>query len=268
MQSQDEADILQIKRRTGGDLIAVGLPHDSAIFIQEYWADDTPFYAIANVSIDVATVSLAEWSGVVGRHLIGAWAIPPKTVRHYDVRSLLTDYSGSLLAVSLNENPIHGLLKSPKAPDQAADVDKPGVILTTYGLNGIGDRYAHLSCTQERLVYDAGRVVALALKIPENIGIISFKPDADVDSLPKAVVVGATSNTLSVRTHGDSYSIGDSELKRGAFHDIMLDVELPRVETELMVALWGHVACPSGAGFYFARGLIVAPEAAGLRATN
>src|SRR5262245_50281222 len=99
MQSPNEADILQVKRRTGGDLIAVGIPWDSTLFIQEYWSEGVPFYALANISQESATAALAEWSGSVGGRLIGPWSLPGESVRHHDVSPLQRDYAGSLIAV-------------------------------------------------------------------------------------------------------------------------------------------------------------------------
>ena len=170
------------------------------------------------------------------------------------------EYRGPLVAISLNENPLHGLLKSPRASEESFEPERRGAIITTYGLNGVGDRYANLTCSQERLVLDAGRVVPLTFKVPGGIGIISFKTGSRIEHLPQAVVDWAESKTLSVEMRGGSYSIGLRETEKAAFHEIRLEVKLPGVQRKWMAALWGHVAQPTGAGFYFARGLIVASE--------
>lgn len=259
MQSPNEADILQVKRLTGRDLIAVGLRWDSALFIQEYWTEGIPFYALANVSREAATVALVEWSGVLGRRLIGPWTLPPGSVRRYDVSALQREYSGSLIAVSLNETHLHGLLKPPKsAPDLVGPV-VPGRILTSYGLNGVGDRYSNLCCLQETLILNSGQTIPLMFRVPEEIGIVSFNDASRDGRLPQAFVTGATSETLSVETQGTSYVLGAREKRKAAFHEFRLEVKLPEVGTETMAALWGHVTNQDGGGFYFARGLIVSP---------
>ena len=257
MQSQNDTDVLQVKRRSSGELIAVGLPWNSGIVFQEYWIKGIPHYAVANVSTEVATVAVAEWNGLVGRHLMGPWMISPKTVQCYDIQTVQAHYSGPLVAISLNENPVFGLLKSPQPPPEPIDWDRLDGILTTYGLNGAGDRYANIQCLQEKLGFDAGQVIPLLFQIPGRAGSISFKMLPQSHHLPPAVVVGATSKTLAVERGVDSYIISARETRESSFDEIRLEVELPGVTGETMAALWGHVAYPGGSGFSFGRGLIV-----------
>ncbi len=259
MQFQNDSDIRQLKQRSGGGVIAVGLPFDSGIFIQEYWTQGIPHYAIANASTEAATISIVEWNREPGRQLLGHWTVLPGTVQHYDIQNVVDGYAGSLVCVSLNETPVYGLLKSPQPPSEPFDWDKADGILTTYGLNGIGDRHSNLQCLQEEMAFDSGQICALTLKIQRDAGIITFKSAKISQRLPQAMVESVTSVTLSVEQEGDSYIIGRKQTPGFHLNEVRLSVRLPLVEAETMAALWGHVSGPSGAGYAFGRGLIVRP---------
>lgn len=253
---QEEADILQLKRSSNGVLIAVGLPVDAKIFFQEYWSNRTPHYLIANTSVEPATITIAEWKGANGRFLLGPWTIPSKAVKDYNIESLPTDNSSALLTISLNDDPVYGLLKSPMPPALPLDQHSKD-ILTSYGLNGIGDRHANLLCFQKALAFDPGQVIPLMLRVPERVGVISFKAVTKLTQLPQAIVVGAESKSLSVEGQVGDFIVGARQDQSPGFHEIRLEVKLPEVGAETMTALWGHVASPSGAGYSFGRGLVV-----------
>jgi hypothetical protein len=240
-----------------GTLIAVGLPWDGTVFIQEYWSQGIPHYAIANGSTETAEIAVAEWHGVVGRRLMGPWTVAPNTVQCCEIKHLVTDYSGSLIAVSLNTNPIYGLLRAPKPLSGLIDWEKLEGILTIEGLNGTGDRNANIRCLQPQLVFDPGQTISLKLQIPENIGTLFFEETGPPGRLPQATVTGVTSNTLSVEVRDGSFVVGVQQMPGPAIHEIALAVKIPEVEVETMAAFFGRVASSSGAGFYFGRGLIV-----------
>jgi len=257
MQYQSDSDTLEVKRRPGGALIAVGVPLDGGLFIQEYWARGVPFYAVANASAEAATVAVVEWNREPGRRLLGPWTLPPGSVRHYDAQSIVTGYKGSLVAVSLNETVVYGLLKSPLPPAGPPGWDEAEGVLTTYGLNGVGDRHADLQCLQSELSFASEQVVTLTMRIRWGGGAVTFKNADAPAGLPTAVVVGAASQTLPVVNEADSYVVGKSRTPEPGDHEVTLDVRLPRCESETMAALWGHCANPAGGGFSFGRGLVV-----------
>jgi hypothetical protein len=240
-----------------GTLIAVGLPWDGSVFIQEYWSQGIPHYAIANVSNVAAEVAVAEWHGVVGRRLMGPWTVAPNTVHCCEIEDLVTGYSGSLIAVSLNTDPIYGLLRAPKPLSDAIDWDKLEGVLTIEGLNGTGDRNANIRCWQQQLVFDPDQTIYLKLQIPENIGTLLFEDTRPPGRLSQATVTGVTSNTLSVEARDGSFVVGVQQTPGLAVHEIALTVKIPEVEVETIAAFYGRVASHSGAGFYFGRGLIV-----------
>jgi hypothetical protein len=240
-----------------GTLIAVGLPWDGTVFIQEYWSQGIPHYAIANVSTVPAEVAVAEWHGVVGRRLMGPWTVAPNTVHCCEIEDLVTGYSGSLIAVSLNTNPIYGLLRAPQPLSGPIDRDKLEGVLTIEGLNGTGDRNANIRCWQPQLVFDPGQTISLKLQIPENIGTLFFEETRPPGRPSQATVTRVTSNTLSVEARDGSFVVGVQQTPGPAVHEIALTVKIPEVEVETIAAFFGRVASHSGAGFYFGRGLIV-----------
>lgn len=238
-------------------MIAVGLPWDGPVFIQEYWSQGVPHYAIVNGSTVAEEVAVAEWHGVVGRRLMGPWTVAPNTAHCCEIEDLVAGYPGSLIAVSLNNNPIYGLLRAPKPPSDPVDRDKLEGVLTIEGLNGTGDRNANIRCWQPRLVFDPGQATSLKLRVPENIGTLFFEETSPPGGLPQATVTGVTSDTLSVEGRDGSFVVGVEQMPGSAVHEIALAVKIPEVEVEPMAAFFGRVASQSGAGFYFGRGLIV-----------
>ena len=257
MNFQSTPDTLHVSRHANGALIAVGLPWDNGVFVQEYWSQGIPHYAIANVSNEAAEIGVAEWNGRVGRRLMGPWTVAPHSVQCCAIQDLVTGYSGPLIAVSMNNNPVYGLLQTPQPPTGPIKWEKVEGILTVDGLNGIGDRHANLWCLQQQLVFDPGQVISLTLQVPENTGTLVFEETSLSGYLLRGAVIGATSKTLSVEVRDKSFIIGAQESAGTARHAVALAVKIPEVEVETMVGILGRVACRSGAGFSLARGLIV-----------
>ena len=259
MSSNRKTNMLQVSTHSSGQLIAVGLPWDASLFIQEYWFQEIPHYAIANVSNKTVEVGLAEWTGVVGEPLTDPWRLEPNTVLCRELDSLATSYSGALIAVSLNQNPIHGLLKAPQPLACSQRWKKSNRFVTLDGLNGTGDRNANLCFIQEKLVLDSGKTYSLMLQIPANIGTISFKQTGIPGGLPQASITRAESNSLSVEERDSIIFIGEQEISAANYHEVILTVNLPEVEADTMTVVLGRLDSPSGSGFSFARGLITKP---------
>ena len=189
---------------------------------------------------------------------MGPWTVAPNTVQCCEIKDLVTGYSGSLIALSLNTNPIYGLLRAPKLLSGPIDWGKLEGILTIEGLNGTGDRNVNIRCWQPQLVFDPGQTTSLKLQIPENIGTLFFEETrAPGGRLPQATVTGVTSNTLSVEGRDGSFVVGVQQTPGPAVHEITLAVKIPEVEVETMATFFGRVASDSGAGFYFGRGLTI-----------
>ncbi len=260
MKFQKKTDMLHVSRHSSGALIAVGLPWDTGVFVQEYWFQGNPHYAIANVSNETVEVAVAEWNGVVGQRLMGPWTVTPNTVQCHEIQDLVTGYKGPLIAVSMNKNPVYGLLKTPQLLSALIDWNKIKGFLTIDGLNGTGNRNANLWYLQQQLVFDSGQTISLTLRVPENTGTLFFEETSLSSYLPQGVVIGATSKTLLVEVRDKSLIVGTQETPGTVLHEITLTVKIPDVEVETMVVILGRVASRSGAGFSFGRGLIVRVE--------
>lgn len=227
-----------------------------------------PYYAIVNASNDVAEVGVSGWTGVVGGRLTGPWSLQPGTVHYHAVQDLMA-YRAPLVAVSLNEKPVWGLMKTPRLPKDGVDWNKLTTILTIYGLNGVGDRDANLQCFQEHALFASGETICLALQVPEGISSIVFGEEIATSHLPPAVIVEISSETLSVKEQDGHPTVVAQEDSTGTRrHEIRLYMKLPDVEREVMTTFGGRVTCNSGVGYWFARGLIVGPRGGSYRTVS
>ncbi|MFP5265170.1 MAG: hypothetical protein ACLGJB_25055 [Blastocatellia bacterium] len=254
---ESNPDTLQVHRSTKGKLIAVGLPWDAKLFIQEYWSQGMPYYAIANFRNEDVKITLAEWKGAVGKSLMPSWVIPPQAIVCEDVKALMDGYAGTLVALALNDNVVHGLLRAPQPPSGITDWVDTSEVITTEGLNGTGSRDSNISCLQPKLVLTHGQDVYLTLRVPHGIGTIILQESRLPDYLPHVKVVGVISKTLSIDKDSDRIIIDAGKTLGPAFHKISIEVRVPGRSENTMVAFWGRVVSNPGAGFSFARGLIV-----------
>jgi hypothetical protein len=256
---QGNPDMLHLGRRSDGSLIAVGLPWNAGVFIQEYWSRGIPWYAVANASSKTIEIVVREWKGRAGPSLMDAWAIAPGTVQFHEAQRLMSHYAGSLIAISLDTNPVSGLLKAPRLPAFPIEWANPDDILTVDGLNGLGDRDANLLCRQERLVFHSLQAASLDLRIPGDLDTLLLGEAPPSGSLPQVIIKSAVSKTLFGREEGGHITMKTLGHSTVAFHEIALTVELPETEVEIMGALLGRVRFRNGAGFSFARGLTIHP---------
>jgi hypothetical protein len=258
MKFESMPDMLEVNQTSDGLLIAVGMPWDAGVFIQEYWLAEDVYYAIANRRDDAIEISVAEWKGGVGERLMKPWVIASNTVSHLKVNNLLNDYSGSLVAISLNDNPVHGLLRTPQPLPEFIAPAPLERILTIEGLNGTGDRNTKIWCLQPRVLDETDQTILLSLHVPAQTGTIFFRKRGTPDHLPMCSVIKARSETLSVEEHDDVFIIGTHEIPDVRFHEAALEVKAPDISRERMVAISGRVLCRGGAGFSLARGIIAA----------
>jgi hypothetical protein len=257
---QDNPDMLHLGRRSDGSLIAVGLPWNAGVFIQEYWSRRIPWYAVANTSDKTVEIVVREWRGRAGPSLMDAWTIAPGSVQFHEVQRLMGPDAGSLIAVSLDANPVFGLLKAPRISAFPAEWTNLDDILTVDGLNGLGDRNTDLLCRQEGLVFHSLQVASLELRIPGDLDTIVFGEAPPSGSLPQALIKSAVSKTLLGRAGGDHIAMESLEHSTVAFHKVALTIELPETAVETMGVLLGRVKFRNGAGFSFARGLTIHPR--------
>jgi hypothetical protein len=252
--------MLRPDRRWNGRTIGVGLPWDGGVFIQEYWSRGAPGYAVASSADQAVTLSLAEWTGEVGRVVLGPWQLEGRSTRCFDASPLLTPRSGALLAVVRDGGSFLGLLRAPQPA-----VPPPGTgakIVTVEGLNGLGDRNAGLCCVQPELSFRPAGVVSLRFYAPGDTGILHWGAPQPPSGFPLAIVQQVRSDTLSVEVVGSTFVVGANRPRERPRHRIVTTVRLPESPYPTMAALVAHVRTAAGAGFTFARGLLVQAQEA------
>jgi len=256
---QGDPDMLHLDLRSDGGLIAVGLPWSPGVFVQEYWSQGQPWYAIANASARSVEIAVREWKGKAGRSLTDAWTIAPGTVQFHEIGGLLNENSGALVAISMDTNPVYGLLKPPRLPSRPIEWASPDDILTLAGLNGVGDRDANLSCRQTGLVFHPGQVVSLHFLLPGDLDTLALGETLASTPLRQAIIRESVSTTLFIREGEDQIVMEPRKHSTDSLHELTLVVEIPEATVETMAALLGRVRLHTGAGFSFARGLTVRP---------
>lgn len=251
---QNNPDSLDVSLNLAGSLIAVGLPWDKEIFIQEYWLHDIPYYAVASTSDKTIEISVNEWTGEVGNKLLGTWLIDPKKVQCYAL-SNIKNYQGNLIAISLKDNQLFGLLTTPKALSQLTIAPSNNEILTISGLNGTGSRSANVLCWQPKMSFVAGDKIFITLQLQENIQFIEIDNNFAC-ILPKATVVDAFSNSLKIEKTHQNITISNLNLGDN-IQQLNLEVVLPETSENTFAVLSGYVRYQNGSGCALSRGIIM-----------
>ena len=238
-------------------MIGVGLPWDAGVFIQEYWSQGVPGYAIANSGTGAVTLSLAEWNAGAGQVVLGGWEVPARSVRFHNAAGLGDPSPGTLLAVVRDGEGVMGLLRWPRAVDPPPEA-VPGVV-TVEGLNGLGARASGPYCVQPRHVFRPGTAAMLRFYVPGDAGVLQWGEPQPPSGFPTVAVESVRCGTLSVQDTGSRFVVGERRLADAPYHDIAVAVRLPNTPFTTMAALVGRVRSPAGAAFAFARGLVVEP---------
>jgi hypothetical protein len=250
----NESNTLRLNRQPYHKIAAVGLQSNYGIFIQEYWRDTKPYYAIANTTGNPVSVDIAEWvDGKVGNLLI-SWETAPSSVQSHEIQDSILNYKGSLLAISLGEAAVSGLLRKPETP---VIENRLPEILTIEGLNGVGERYTNIQCWQPQLVFNAGEIISLTLRLPQDFGIITLNENFAQDYLPRLNVFEATSQTLGIKKINQAITISGETPAQAGIHEASLLLKAPVITNRTMASFAGRVNVPNGGGFSFARGVII-----------
>lgn len=254
--SINENDTLRLNRQPNRGIVAVGLPVGQGIFLQEYWLQMKPHYAIANISDISVEVAFAEWNGEKIGSFLESRKIAPHSVECYKIQDSILNYQGTLLAVSLDKNTLFGLMRTPVMAVIESQ-SRFEQILTIEGLNGIGDRYAKLECWQLRLSFNPEETTLLTLRMPADLGTIILNENSLQDYLPPLRIIDAASQTLEVKKINDTFTISTGTRAQPQTPEVTLRLTTPIVENQTMASLTGRVMVPGGGSFSFARGLIV-----------
>jgi hypothetical protein len=235
--------VLAVAPLAHADLIGVGLPWEQ-VFIQEYWHNGKPHFAIANIGkTDVVLTTGAP---------DGPWQVKAGAVVQVETRP---GKANGLLTVSTKTRRL-GLLQNPTAPLEKAH--KPYVV--HYGLNGSGGKF-NAYYAQQIWTFPSEGTIELDLVIPENRGKVTFWKDARHKyPLTQVFVAEATCDSLAVVDDGKAIVLDATKpLKAEKTHVVRLKLNAPKVAVPTMVLLDGWMDLGPGSGHGVARGVIVAP---------
>lgn len=235
------------------ELIGVGLDFRKGIFVQEYWQDGKPYYAIANLGKEKTTISVADWK--TGAVLAGPWDLMAQTVRHVDASTVRGD---ALVRFQLADGSALGLLMPPTPPPNPVK----GSLATYDGMNGSGGRQVELWCEQAVPAFKTGEIIELALKLPTGAGVIKYTTKPENGNVVQLPLLEASCETLPVKNVGNEYQILASKpLKAEKLHTVTLRFRAPTVAAPTMVMLSGWRMLSNGGGHGITRGVVVMPAA-------
>lgn len=237
--------------------IGVGL-HWRDIFVQEYWEDGVPYYAIANFRDETVKISLFAWRAEgEAKALAGPWEIKAKSVLRVEAPSNL---EGQLLSFRMEDGQRLGLLSAPESGST-----KPEDRYASYdGLNGSGGRHADLWCEQAMPAFKSNGVIEIKVRIPARKGILKFKKAAQ-RRLPDCVITEVTIREAESKTAGistdDVYIVIDTSKAAlpAKLHTVNLRFDAPKVAQPTMFYIAGFLTISPGTGHGITRGVIVEP---------
>jgi len=233
------------------ELIGVGLDFRTGVFVQEYWQNGKPYYALANLGKEGVQISVNDWKS--GAALAGPWGVQSQSVTHVDASKLPAN---GLVRFQLANGKALGLLNVPMPPAASGKN-----VATFEGMNGSGGRHNELWCEQEKLAYSADEVIDLKLLVPGGAGIIKYSTKAEEGAILQLPLLEATCETLPITRMGDQVQILASKpLKKQALHTITLRFRAPMASTPTMVMVSGWRAISTGAGHGITRGIVVLPK--------
>lgn len=254
MRGETNPDTLQTRRGANGSLIGLGLPWDQGLFIQEFWSQGRPSYAVANTTATAATLTLADWKGAAGRVLLGPWQIGAHSVEIHDVSGLVGGQPGALIAV-MRAGELFGLLRAPAA--FTLPVGFSGGVITVEGLNGTGDRNVAIYGAQPAAFVPADQSVDVRFSVPGPLQTVSLGEASPTSDMPVMQIREARGATLSVDRVGSGLVVATRGQTEGVPRDIELTLHAPAVSGQAMATLLGRVRTAAGGGFAFARGFVV-----------
>jgi hypothetical protein len=232
------------------DQIPLGLRWDK-VFVQEYWKDGKPYYAIANIGDRNAIVWTTDGAG--------KWKVKAGQIARVAVQP---GQNGALFRFMIDQQNL-GLLQQPVTPKQPV---KDGYA-TYLGLNGSGGGYQDLYCVQKEFSFPSGGIIEIDLIVPSKRGTITFwKQKRNDYPLPQALIIEAKCATLPVTDTGGTIVIdANKPLKDEPTHTVLLKFRAPMVQRKTMVIIDGNATLTQGGAHGITRGVVVdRGQAAGL----
>lgn len=230
------------------DVIGIGLDWRKNIFVQEYWSEGKPFYAIANKTDTDQTLTCLAYQGKA--KLSDPWKVPAHSVVHVDASALV---GKDLLQFDLASGGSLGLMASPTTPKEF-----PKAPIVSYdGLNGSGGRHADIWVEQDAKTFESGKPVELRIQIPSDRAELIVKK-GELDAIE------VSSESLPVAPgKDDSFTLDFSKpVKPQEVHTVVLKFTAPEVETatSLTIDTWLWAKGKKG-GHGITRGIVIEPAA-------
>lgn len=234
------------------EVIGIGLDWRKNIFVQEFERDGVPFYAIANLGTDNATISVLDRKG--NNLLAGPWVVIAGKTVTLDVSNLV---GKGMLAFKLADGIPLGLLDAPLAPEKGAKG-----IISRAGLNGSGGRSNDVWIEQPTDAVKADADFEVTLVVPKNAGTIKFSKKGEMNNAIRQLpILDAKSDTLPIATQGDTLVIDAGKATKDApSHRVTLRFHTPAAGSPMtMISGWRML--PTGGGHGITRGIVIAPPA-------
>jgi hypothetical protein len=237
---------------TSAEVIGIGLDFRKGLFVQEYWQDGKPHYALANLGAEGVRITVTDRKS--GAVLAGPWEVKARSVAHVEAGKVA---GNDLVQFTLANGSSLGLLTAPVPPAQQAK----GVLTTSDGMNGSGGRHAEIWCEQARPTFKSEELIELKLVVPANAGIIKYSTKQEENrTIVHVPLVEADCATLPVEKVGAELHIRTNQpLKDEPRHTVTLRFKAPRVTAPTMVMVTGWRALNNAGGHGITRGIVVLP---------
>ena len=256
----------------------VGIRASEGLYIQEYWHDGVPRYAVYNAGVDTLSLAVRSLSrgkrrsirrgdelmltpgGTVPGDTLAIWQLPAGAVT-------------LLPAVGIPDAPVREVrllgLYGPYGQGFGSWSDAgirwpvPESGVATYAsLNVPGARQREAWVVQDRLWYESGEGFELDLVLAGGSGILQLSRVARWTSIPSVVVLDAECATLDVSDLGEVFEIDALNVdKDSGLHHVSVHCAAPEVTRPAMACLGGTLKVDPGwreEGFY--RGILVRPR--------
>ena len=235
--------------RADASQIAIGIDWRKNIFIQEIWKDGVPYYQIANLNKDAATITVTDRKEA--NLLAGPWVVRAQDTLTMDVRNLIDK---GLMSFKLSDGSSLGLMPSP-----TKEAAVKGTIVSYDGLNGSGGRQTTLWIEQATETFPAGADFTVTLKIPANSGVVKWSQKAETNgTMSQLPLLEAKSETLPISNKGALIEIDTGKpTKQEAIHSVTLRFRTPATPTMVMIS--GFRFNANGGGHGITRGIVVTP---------
>ena len=234
---------LIVNDRVAGQQIGTMIDPESGVYLQEFWEEGKPWYAVANFNEAPVSLGFYEWKeGAAGRRLLSADQLDPGRVMMILGADLREESQLILVARDTPSGPIPlGRMPRPALPLEKlgqGTVNKK-YVNTYYGLNGSRTGLHRIWFVQTGRVLPASDgMIALTLNTLADVGKITLSRVASKEFRNEASVEEASCSTLPVKQYGAAFLVDtDSPLEDRPYHRIELRLKPPDGRKKTMVVL-------------------------------